>query len=109
MDIRAEFGKRVRELRRRRGFTQEELARRCPGHVEMQSISEIELGARNCTLQTVAAISKGLGCDPAELFLFAPKAVGRALSALDARIIDLWKGADEATREKAVRILSELL
>ena len=109
MDIKTEFGKRLRDLRKRAGYTQEELAGRCQGGIEMQHVSEIELGERNCTLQTIGRLAKGLNCDPAELFLFDPKKVGKTLSALDSRILDLWKGADEKTKRKAVRILSELL
>ena len=109
MNILKQFGRRVRELRNRHGFTQAQLAARCGGGMEMQRVGEIERGERNCTLQTVAKLAKGLKCEPAELFLFRPKAVGKALSQLDARLVDLWKAADDETKAKAVRILSELL
>ena len=48
-------------------------------------------------------------CEPAELFLFDPKAVGKSLKLLDARVVDFWRSADERTQRKAIRILSELL
>ena len=108
MDIRKEFGRRVRDLRKRAGLTQAALAIRC-GPIEMQRIGEIERGERNCTLQTVERLARGLKCEPAELFLFRPAKVGRSLSVIDARLLDLWKSADEDTRVKAIRILSELL
>ncbi len=109
MTIQEKFGNRVRELRKRSGLTQAELAAKCGRTYEMQRIGEIERGERNCTLQTVRALGKGLKCEPAELFLFRPQQVGKSLSLLDARLLDLWKGADEKQKQKAVRILSEIL
>lgn len=109
MDIQKAFGKRVRELRKRAGFTQAELAARCGSSFEMQRVGEIERGERNCTLQTVAKLAKGLRCEAAELLLFRPKDVGRSMSLIDARLVDLWKAADEEIKRKAIRILSELL
>ncbi len=55
------------------------------------------------------AIAKGLGCEPAELFLFRPQLVGRRMSQMDSRLIDVWKAADDDTKKKIIRILSELL
>ncbi len=109
MRIDVAFGQRVRELRKRCGLTQAELAERSPGKLDMQSVSKIELGDRNCTLDTIANLATGLGCEPAELFLFDPKNLEASLTLLDARIADLWKAADEPTKQKAIRILSELL
>jgi len=109
MDIQKQFGARIRELRSRCGLTQAELAGRCGRGVEMQRIGEIERGEQNCTLKTVQRLAKGLRCEPAELFLFSPQQVGRAMSILDARLLDLWKAADDENKHKAIRILSELL
>ncbi len=109
MTIQEKFGNRVRELRKRAGLTQADLAAKCGKSIEMQRIGEIERGERNCTLQTIASLAKGLRCEPAELFLFRPQQVGKTLSLLDARLVDLWKGADDKQKEKAIRILSEIL
>ncbi len=109
MDIQQKFGQRVRELRTRAGLTQAKLAAKCGKAMEMQRIGEIERGERNCTLETVEKLAKGLKVEAAELFLFRPQQVGKALSMLDARLLDLWKGADQHQRAKAVRILSEIL
>lgn len=107
MAIHEEFGKRVRTLRERLRLTQEELGARAGFH--SQRISEFERGDANCTLETIERLAAGLKCEPAELLLFDPKAVGKSLSLLDARIADFWKAADERTKRKAIRILSELL
>ena len=109
MDIQKEFGARVRELRSRNELTQAELARRCGRGVEMQRIGEIERGEQNCTLKTVERLAKGLRCEPAELFIFRPERVGWAMSVIDTRLLDLWKAADDEAKNKALRILSELL
>ena len=108
MSIAQEFGNRVREMRKRRGLTLEELAAACGERYSMQRIGEIERGRTNCTLETIHRLSTGLACEPAELFIFDPKAVGERLTQLDARLLDFWNGADEQTRAKAIRILSEL-
>ncbi len=44
MKVDVAFGKRLRELRKRCGITQAELASRSPGRLDMQSVSRIELG-----------------------------------------------------------------
>ena len=109
MDIRKEFGKRVRDLRRRGGLTQERLAARCGRGFVMQRIGEIERGEANCTQRTVARLAEALRCEPAALFLFPPRMVPKVMSLVDARLQDLWDAADEPTKRKAIRILSELL
>ncbi len=108
-DIQIAFGRRLRELRSRAGLTQAELAARCGSSLEMQRIGELERGERNCTLQTVSKLAKGLRCEAAGLFLFRPKEVGRSMSMIDARLVDLWKAADDEIKQKAIRILSEIL
>ncbi len=109
MDIQKEFGTRLRELRNRAGYTQAELAKRCGQGVEMQRIGEIERGEQNCTLKTIERLSKGLECEPAELFLFKPQHVGQSMSQLDSRLVDIWQAADDLNKQKVIRILSELL
>ena len=109
MNIQKKLGQRLRELRKRTGLTQAELAVHCGKTIEMQRIGEIERGERNATLQTIDRLAKALKIEPAELFLFRPQQVGKSMSLLDSRIVDLWKGADEKQRQKAVRVLSEIL
>ena len=66
-------------------------------------------GERNATLQTIDRLAKALKVEPAELFLFRPQQVGKSMSLLDARLVDLWKGAGEKQREKMIRVASEIL
>lgn len=109
MDIQREFGKRVRELRSRRKLTQEQLAKKCGRGYVMQRIGEIERGEANCTLQTVASLARGLDCEPAELFLFPARSLGKGLNLPDARLQDLWNASNAETRKKLVRVLTDLL
>ena len=81
----------------------------CGGGLAGQNVGDVERGKRNCTLQTVGRIAKALKCEPVELFLFPAKKIGKALSLLNARFVDFWKAADQPTKQKAIRILSELL
>lgn len=109
MDLQREFGKRVRELRERQDLTQEQLAKRCGGRFVKQRIGEIERGNLNCTLETVAGLCRGLNCEPLELFLFGTPKAGKKVSLPDARLMDQWQAADEKTKAKILRVLSELL
>jgi ribosome-binding protein aMBF1 (putative translation factor) len=59
-------GRRVAELRRHRGLTQEELA------VELGStfqwVSQVESGSRNMTIHTLVKVANALGVVPTALF-----------------------------------------
>lgn len=109
MNLQKEFGNRVRDLRMRLGLTQRELAARCGGGFVLQRIGEIERGEANCTLQTVAALCRGLRCEPLDLFLFALSDMSRAPLLPDRRLRELWSGADERLKAKILRVLGELL
>lgn len=109
MDLQREFGRRVRELRTRRGLTQKQLGQKCGETFATQRIGEIERGNMNVTLQTIAGLCRGLRCEPLELFLFGPGAVGRRVNLPDARLADLWAAADDQTKAKLLRVLRELL
>lgn len=61
----ASFGKRVRELRRRRGLSQEELASRADIHPTY--LSAVECGKRNPSISILFSIAAGLSVTPAEL------------------------------------------
>ena len=57
-ELHIKFGKRVRELRKERGWSQEEFADRCG----------IERGVRNPTLEVIGMISSGLNVEIYILF-----------------------------------------
>jgi len=64
--IQEEFGEQVRNLRKKRGWTQEELAEAAGRH--WTYIGGIERGERNVTLQVVSDLAHALGVDIEELF-----------------------------------------
>ena len=57
-ELHIKFGKRVRELRKERGWSQEEFADRCG--LDRTYVSGIERGVRNPTLEIIGMISAGL-------------------------------------------------
>lgn len=65
-ELNVKFGKRVRELRKERGWSQEEFADRCG--LDRTYVSGIERGVRNPTLQIVGSISKALNVEISVLF-----------------------------------------
>lgn len=66
-DINILFGKKIAELRKRIGISQEELAFRCDVH--RTYVGSIERGEKSPTLRTIEKFAKGLGVDIIELFI----------------------------------------
>ena len=64
-DIKRAFGKRVRELRKSRGWSQEQMGEASDLH--WTYIGQVERGERNPTLLTVQAISKAFKMKISEL------------------------------------------
>ena len=60
------LGSRIRELRLKKGFSQESFADHCGLH--RTYMGGIERGERNLTVQTVLTVAKGLGMTMSELF-----------------------------------------
>ena len=60
------FGKRVSELRKKLGMTQEEFAFACG--INRTYIGEIERGEKNVSLDYITKIAKGLSISLKELF-----------------------------------------
>ena len=64
-DIRHKFGRRVRELRRAKGLSQEAFADACG--LDRTYISGIERGRRNVALRNIEVIARALGMTISEL------------------------------------------
>ena len=62
------FGKRLREIRKREGFTQEQLA--YTSDLELSQISRIERGVINTSISQVFMIAEALKIPVKELFDF---------------------------------------
>ncbi len=68
-DIKQLFGKRVRELRKRQGLTQEKLAEMVG--IEPRNLLKIENAQTFPRSQTLQKLVETLNCTPTELFNFA--------------------------------------
>jgi len=66
MDIKQKFGLRIKELRLKKGISQEKLAEKAFLH--RTYISSLELGKRNVSIENVEKLAKALECDIAFLF-----------------------------------------
>lgn len=62
----ARFGARVRELRERAGFSQEEFAHLAG--LDRSYIGQVERGERNVSLFNIIKMAKGLNVPPSKLF-----------------------------------------
>lgn len=60
------IGKRIRSIRKAKGYTQEQLAERAG--LSSKYLSRIELGKENPTLNVFISISSGLGIEPIDIF-----------------------------------------
>jgi len=65
MDIKRQFGKRIKEFRLKKGISQEKLSELSGLH--RTYISDVELGKRNISLENIQNISKALGCRAKDL------------------------------------------
>lgn len=68
-EIKKLLGKRLRELRKYRNLTQEELAEKL--NIDQRNLSKIECGNNFVTAETLSKISCALDIEPQELFRFA--------------------------------------
>ena len=73
-DLQAVLGKRIRELRSKKGFSQESFADHCGLH--RTYMGGIERGEHNLTLGTAMTIANGLGVSISELLAGIEKQVG---------------------------------
>jgi transcriptional regulator with XRE-family HTH domain len=64
-DVRARFGQRLREVRQRKGVSQEKLAEMAGLH--RTYVSSVERGERNISLVNIEGLAKALGVPMAEL------------------------------------------
>lgn len=98
------FGRRVRELRKSRGLSQEELGEKANLHYTY--IGGVERGERNLSLSCIEKIAKGLGVDIGELFLWGD--IQRKASFLKKELINLLKGRSPDEIEKLRKIIKIL-
>lgn len=67
-DVKVLFGRRVRQLRKGQGVSQEAFAHQI--QIDRSYFGSIERGERNVSLENICLIARGLGVSPAELLHF---------------------------------------
>ncbi len=65
-DVKLLFGRRVRELRKNRGWSQEEFALQVD--LDRSYVGGVERGERNISLENICLIAETLQVPPAKLF-----------------------------------------
>ena len=75
MNIKKEFGDRVRELRKSKGMSQELLGSKAGLHYTY--IGAVERAEKNITLESIEKIATGLGVNIPTLFYFTEPGKGR--------------------------------
>ena len=68
VDIQKIFGERVRELRKRKGMSREELGHRA--NIHLTYIGSVERGEQNISLKNIHKIAQGLNISLSEMFKF---------------------------------------
>jgi transcriptional regulator with XRE-family HTH domain len=105
--LRKQLGQRIRQLRKAREWTQQELAERA--QLDYKYVGAIERGERNITLDNIEKIAVGFGLEAHQLFLFsATKAEVSDERISEAKIRDLLKQSDADRKQLMWRILREL-
>jgi len=84
MSLPKSVGRRIRDLRKTKGWTQEELAERASLHYSY--IGGVERGDRNISLTTLERIASALEVAPLELFRFDAEDADDKKSAIDAYV-----------------------
>ena len=66
MDIKIRFGQRLKELRKKAGYSQEKFSFEC--NLDRTYIAGIESGKRNVSLENIEKLAKGLNITLSDLF-----------------------------------------
>lgn len=104
LDIKQMIGKRIAEIRSRKGMTQEQLAGKMG--IGPKYLSSIERGKENPTLNTLLSLSKALGVDLGEIFSLVQIEDPSKRKPMVLRLMD---EANEDQLKLAFRILSAII
>ncbi|RJR43984.1 MAG: XRE family transcriptional regulator [Desulfobacteraceae bacterium] len=104
MDVKEMIGRRIREIRTKKGLTQEELAEKMG--MGPKYLSSIERGKENPTLNTLIALAESLDVAMGEMFNFVEL---EDTSKLPVRIREMIKGASEKELKVILKVVSAVL
>ena len=99
------FGRRLRGLRKGRGWTQQELGERA--ELSFKYLGAIERGGENPSLRVVGQLARALEVEPRDLFEFEHEETRPA--ALKRQLNRLLKEADASKLQQAVKLMRALL
>jgi transcriptional regulator with XRE-family HTH domain len=105
--LRKQLGQRIRQLRKARGWTQQDVAERAD--LDPKYLGAVERGERNLTIDNIEKIAAGFGLEAHQLFLFSIPA-GRVEDEplTEAKIRDLLEHSDPDRKQLMWRVLREL-
>lgn len=102
-NLKRQFGKRIKELREKKNFSQEQLAEIV--NMESRHISRIETGKSFTTLENIYKIANALGVNISTIFDFEHK---KSKKIIQSEIIDFIKHSNEKELELILRIIKSV-
>jgi transcriptional regulator with XRE-family HTH domain len=105
--LRKQLGQRIRQLRKARGWTQQDVAEKA--NLDPKYLGAVERGERNITVDNIEKIAAGFGLEAQQLFLFsAPAEPVQDEPMTEAKLHDLLEHSDPDRKQLMWRILREL-
>lgn len=106
-ELRKRVGRRIRQLRRAAGLTQQELADRVGTYYKY--LGYIERGQKNVTVATLERIARALGVEPYDLFVFRPDVGPADMVFHDRAFRQALRHADKRSRALAMDLMENIL
>ncbi len=104
MDRKRLIGTRIKELRKKRGLSQEQVAQ--AANLTAKHLSSIEVGKENPTLDTFLKLADALGVELWELLQYSPMPVGKELRM---EVSGAIKNLKEADLQVVMKFLNALM
>jgi len=104
MDTRELLGKRVRELRKKKRMTQEQLAEKA--NVDVKFLGNIERGRENPTFATLEKLAGALGVKTYQILVFEHEVQGKSL--LRRQITQILAKCDEKELQIILKLVSAI-
>lgn len=103
-NLQKKFGKKIRQLRKAKGLTQERLAEKA--RLEPTYIGAVERGERNLTIDNIEKIAKGLNMKPYKFFIFQPETLTKEPDVTKEQILDILETLPKDKSRKISKILA---
>lgn len=103
--VKKRTGKRIKQLIKAEGFTQEKLAEKVD--ISAKYLSRVEVGKENPTLELLIKLSLGLGVDVSDIFVFEHEE--ESVQKLRSAINNLLKRAEPAKLKMTAKLIRAVL